>query len=372
MSVFLFQATVECTDGRGGVLTDVLVDSVSRKVTQLVVRTGSSESSARLVPVDRIAESSHDTIRLNSTIYELEQMQLFYEAHYIRDDMGPEAAYMYYSSYHSIQPVDIPIMESQVPAGQRAIHQGMPVDASDGRVGSLAQLVIDPASGAITHFVLRDGPRFNRQEQLVPITAVEQVDDDQTLHLKLTREQIAALPSVPLRRHYDWAPDAPTTIELLVVTFPRQHTAGEAFRTLKKAAQKHAVDLLNAAALVKDADGAFTAKEIHDMGMRGGALVGAVAGGLLALLAGPVGLLAGAATGALTGGGTAALIDMGFPKSFLENIQRTMQPNSSALVVLIEQRGIDAVLKALDQFDGTPVRQTLTPEMVGQLGAAKK
>ena len=43
----------------------------------------------------------------------------------------------------------------------------------------------------------------------MPITAVAQVDDDQTLHLKLTKEQIAALPSVPLRRHYDWAPDHP-------------------------------------------------------------------------------------------------------------------------------------------------------------------
>ena len=97
------------------------------KVTELVVRTGSSELSARLVPVDRVAESSHDTIRLNSTIYELEQMQLFYEAHYIRDDMGPEAAYMYYSSYHSIQPVDIPIMEfasSGGPAGDPSGHAG--------------------------------------------------------------------------------------------------------------------------------------------------------------------------------------------------------------------------------------------------------
>jgi uncharacterized membrane protein len=372
MSVFFTQATVQCTDGRGGVLTDVLVDRVSRKVTQLVVRTGSFEASARLVPIDRVAETSHDTIRLNCTIGELELMPLFYEAHYAREDMGPETAYMYYSPYSSIPPVDIPIMESNIPAGQLAIHPGMRVDASDGRVGSLAELVIDSASGAITHFVLRGGPRFNRQEQLVPLAAVERVDDDETVRLKLTKKQIAALPSVAVRRHYDWTPDAATVIELLVEMFPHRQTAGEALSTLKKAAKEHSVDLLNAAALVKDADGGFTARESHDMGARGGALIGAVAGGLLSLLVGPVGLLAGAAAGALTGGGAAALVDMGFPKSFLESIQQTMQPDSSALVVLVEQSGIDTVLKALDQFDGTPVRQTLTPAMVGQLGAADK
>jgi uncharacterized membrane protein len=90
----------------------------------------------------------------------------------------------------------------------------------------------------------------------------------------------------------------------------------------------------------------------------------------LSVLVPPVGLLGAAAVGALTGGASASLIDMGFPQAYLQQLQNSLQPGSSAVVVLVEQARVDEVLQALARFNGTLLRQPLTPEMVSQLTTA--
>jgi len=368
MSLFPLHAKVECIDGSGGTLTNVIVSPASRKITHIAVRTGQFETSERLVPVERIAETTRDTVKLQCTKSQLAAMQEFNDIHYIQERYPSGHAYpsTYYMPEATIEPYNVPIIEKRIPPGELTITHGMAVHASDGDVGSVEEFIVEPSSGAITHIVLRTGPRKNRQEVVVPVSAVARVAEA-TVELKLTRSQVAALPPVPVKRQYDWSAHEQRALEMVVLTFPNPNQGGEALRALKQVAEARNIELLNAAVLLKHADGKVAARDFHDLGLRRGALFGAVVGGLLSVLVPPVGLLGGAAVGALTGGTSASLIDMGFPKAYLEQLQNSLQPGSSAVVVLVEQARVDEVLQALARFNGTLLRQPLTPEMVNQL-----
>jgi uncharacterized membrane protein len=368
MSLFPLHAKVECTDGAAGTLTNVIISPASRKITHIAVRTGEFETSERLVPINRIAETTHDTVRLQCTKSQLMAMQDFNEVHYIEDRYPRSygSPGMYYMPEATIEPHNIPIIEQRIPPGELSITHGMAVHASDGDVGSVEEFIVEPSSGAITHIVLRTGPRVNRQEVVVPVSGIARVAEA-TVELKLTRSEVAALPPVPVKRQYDWSAQEQRAIEMVVLTFPNPDQGSEALRALKKVAEEHKIELINAAVLLKHPDGKVAAKDFHDLGLRRGALFGAVIGGLLSVLVPPVGLLGAAAAGALAGGASASLIDMGFPKAYLEQLQNSLQPGSSAVVMLIEQERVDEVLLELARFNGTLLRQPLTPEMVDQL-----
>jgi sporulation protein YlmC with PRC-barrel domain len=72
----------------------------------------------------------------------------------------------------------------------------------------------------------------------------------------------------------------------------------------------------------------------------------------------------GAAAGAGTGGMAARLIDLGFPKEFLRDLQDSLEPGSSALVALVEPTWIDRVIKELADPSGRLFRYTLGAAMV--------
>jgi uncharacterized membrane protein len=55
---------------------------------------------------------------------------------------------------------------------------------------------------------------------------------------------------------------------------------------------------------------------------------------------------------------------LGFPKEFLQDVQASMTPRTSALVILIDHIWLDNLAMNLNQFGGEVVRQTLTDTMV--------
>ena len=76
------------------------------------------------------------------------------------------------------------------------------VMASDGPAGHLTAFFVDRASGGINSIVVRLGHWLTKHEQTIPIAAVERIDSG-TLYLALTRDQIATLPVMPMRRRCD-------------------------------------------------------------------------------------------------------------------------------------------------------------------------
>ncbi len=67
MSEIPLRAKVQCTDGLGGESTTLIVDRAKLTVSYVVVREDKGDAE-RLVPVDRVVETTADSIRLNCTL----------------------------------------------------------------------------------------------------------------------------------------------------------------------------------------------------------------------------------------------------------------------------------------------------------------
>lgn len=373
MSEWSVDAKIECADGPCGRCLTLIVDRETRQVTHLVVEDESlpDQPHPRLVPVDRVAEADKDLIRLSCTRDELAQMEPFIQTRYLQKTglrysvlppgetppAGAPAAGVAYSTYE----------EEMVPEGAVAIGPGLNVEATDGHAGTVGELVVDPRTAEITHFVLREGHRWGEKEVTLPLTAVDRVAG-KTVYLRLDRQAIGQLPAIPVRRYHVRREDeVPRRMDLVAVVFDAPEDAGRALQFIDEFRKKGTLKLLNAAVLVKDAAGNVTVKDTRDIDPKKGRLLGAVTGGLIGLVGGPAGALAGALTGAGAGGLAGKKIDLGFSQPFLNGLQQYLQPNTSALVVLVEHGYYEQLSDVIAEEEGVFFHQTLTDKLVEQL-----
>ncbi len=353
-------AEVHCVDGPCGRSSTVIVDPATEKVVYIAVRDTSRAHAEYLVPVDLVTSTTTDSIQLSCTCDELVKMEPFIETEYV------EVWTPYYADelgYSYTGPEMMEVEHQLVPSGTLAVSQGMVVEATDGYVGTVDDLIVDPTSRRVTHFVLSQGHLWGDVDVTLSLSQVDRVEKS-TVFLKLDKESIELMPAVQARRHYSKKEINVLDIELVIVTFDEVDKAVEARRLLK---DKGDIELRNMAVLVKEQDGKPTLKETADADAKQGALFGAVVGGLIGLLGGPAGVVLGAAAGAATGRVTADRIDRGFSDEYLKKVQGALQPGSSALVTLLESKSVDKVTETLADLNGQVVRQQLTDEIVEQL-----
>lgn len=217
MSEININSKVECVDGPCGQCLTLIVDRKTRKITHLVLEdeTLPYKPYERLVPMDQVAETSPELIRLACSRDEIVKMEPFIHTHYIRKT---EFSYSVYQGGDGT-PLDASTVgvsystydEEMVPEGEVAIRPDMEVEASDGQAGTVGELVVDPRTAEVTHFVLREGHLWGKKEVTLPLAAVERVAGD-TVYLKLDKQAIGRLPAIPLRRHHVRQSDeAPTS-----------------------------------------------------------------------------------------------------------------------------------------------------------------
>jgi len=65
-----------------------------------------------------------------------------------------------------------------------------------------------------------------------------------------------------------------------------------------------------------------------------------------------------------------SLIDYGIDDNFIKSLAKTLQPNTSALFVLLRKAQPEKVLKELSRFRGRVLRSSLSPEQEAKLQAA--
>ena len=196
-------AKVECTDGPLGKTTNVIVNPVTKKVTHIVVKDkGLPDNATRIVPFTKVAGATHEQISLNCSKADVAGMPPFIESRLIQESVSGQAyssgeayvsQYVYNNTAYDVLP------EEHVPAGELAICSGMHVAASDGKVGRLDELVLDPESGDITHLLMREGHLWGKKHVAVPASAINYVDAD-IVHLNIDKAAVEAMPSVAVSR----------------------------------------------------------------------------------------------------------------------------------------------------------------------------
>ncbi len=153
-------------------------------------------------------------------------------------------------------------------------------------------------------------------------------------------------------------------VEFTEITFDNRSTADEALKELRQWHRSGVVKVFNAAVLVKDKQGKVSIKETEDVDAQRGGLFRAIVGGLIGLVDGAPGAIVRTVAGADMGGMTARLINFGFPNESLRDLQDSLQPGSSALVLVIEPIRIYGVVEDLAHWGGRLFRYTLKTELV--------
>lgn len=154
---------------------------------------------------------------------------------------------------------------------------------------------------------------------------------------------------------------------LVVIGYNEPHKAEEVRLTLVKLQKDYLIDMEDAVAAVKNADGKIKLHQAVNLTATG-ALSGGFWGSLIGLIfLNPLlGLAAGAAAGAASG----ALSDVGINDKFMKDLAATMTPDSSALFVLVRKSTPDKVLEEMKGTGGTILQTSLSHEDEAKLQAA--
>ena len=203
---FTIGASASCTDGVCGKVTRVVVDPVARTITHLVVEPKHWHGPGRLVPLDLI-DATTGEIRLRCTLAEFEELDPAEETQFLPGipgypGYGPEQVLFmpYYGTGTGMgtgaASVPLTVTYDAVPLDEVEVRRGEHVHATDGHIGRVQGLVIDPGSRHVTHVLLQEGHLWGRKEVAIPIGAVTGVDDG--IRLSITKQQVQDLPPVDI------------------------------------------------------------------------------------------------------------------------------------------------------------------------------
>jgi sporulation protein YlmC with PRC-barrel domain len=207
------QANVQCSDSPCGKSTDVIVNPVTHKVTHFALKDKKlPENPTRLVPIEKVASTTPDQITLKCTRDEVAKMGPFIVTNFIQET-GAGQAYAYGGAYVAPYAYGNPsesqyvvnntgydaVNEEQIPQGELALTAGMKVEASDGKVGKLDELVLDEKSGEITHIQMREGHLWGKKDVAIPIADID-FSDGETVYLKIDKAAVKTLPAVKVKR----------------------------------------------------------------------------------------------------------------------------------------------------------------------------
>jgi sporulation protein YlmC with PRC-barrel domain len=208
---FVIGADVGCSDGPCGSVIRVVVDPVARSVTHLVVEPPEREGLGRLVPLD-LVDTTGTEIRLRCTLEQFEKLgsaedTQFVPGTYGYQDFGPEQVVSW--PYYGLSGTDTVTADAlaggisqtvtydMVPLGEVEVRRDDHVHATDGNIGRVQGLVIEPRSHHVTHVLLQEGHLWGRKEVAIPISAVSKVDDD-GIKLSIAKHQVQDLPPVDI------------------------------------------------------------------------------------------------------------------------------------------------------------------------------
>jgi sporulation protein YlmC with PRC-barrel domain len=214
---FTIGTEARCTDGVCGELSRVVVNPVAAAVTHLVVEPKNRAGLGRLVPID-LVDAASPGLQLNCTLAAFGQLDPAEETQFVPGSTG-------YAAYGPEQVITWPyyglnagaglpggvdlgvagfsptVTYDRVPLGEVEVRRGDPVEATDGSIGHIQGLVVDPVDHQVTHVLLQEGHLWGRKDVAIPIKAVSRVGDGDTIRLTISKQEVQDLPPVDFAQH---------------------------------------------------------------------------------------------------------------------------------------------------------------------------
>jgi len=217
---FIVGSDVACSDGPCGVLSRVVVDPIADAIAYLDVEPKHRRHGGRLVPISLVAGATANEIRLNCSEAEFEALEPAEENEFLPGVGGGQ------SGYDPGQAVSLPYFKlispglgpmgmamagpalsgrpkglgphemtlAKLPLSDVDVSRGEHVEATDGPIGQVKGLVIDPSDHHVTHILLDEGHLWGQKTVAIPIGAVERLGD--VIRLTLSQDEIRDLPAV--------------------------------------------------------------------------------------------------------------------------------------------------------------------------------
>ena len=198
-------------DKISGYVKSVVVDRGTRTVTHLVIEPKGREGLARLVRLDDHVDAQDSTIRLGYTGAEFKNLTAAEDALAEVFDSGPVE--LVSEGWRPADDDDEPVVDGGKISPARAMFRGeidlvpvlLPaeeeeeeyrgdhVHATDGEIGQLRALRIDPSTHQVTHVhvLLKEGLLRRRQDAAIPSGSVSGFAGG--IHLSISRQQVAEL-----------------------------------------------------------------------------------------------------------------------------------------------------------------------------------
>jgi sporulation protein YlmC with PRC-barrel domain len=215
MIPFRIGADASCTDGACGQVSRIIVNPVTREVTHLAVDPKNRHGPGRLVPVD-LVDAKTSQIRLRCSLAEFQTLRPAQETeggpnldptgHGHPGNAPKKVTWAIVDGGVIMQPgargePEAPqqVTVDYVPPGEIEVHRELTVCATDGDIGQIQGLVVDPGGHQVTHVLLQAGHMRGRKDVAIPIGAVTKIGT-LLIHLSLTRRQVKDLPPVHINR----------------------------------------------------------------------------------------------------------------------------------------------------------------------------
>lgn len=190
-------------DGICGELVRVVVDPVAQTLTHLVVAPRHHPGLGRLVPVALVASAEGDQIRLRCNLKRFHELDDAEDIQFLpasTDALGYGSHALAWPFYGLGMPLSGShhdgILADRVPIGDVQVHRGDQVHATDGWIGSVQGLVVDPKDHHVTHVLLREGHPWGRRQVAIPIGAASRIGEE--IRVGLTKQQVEELPTIEL------------------------------------------------------------------------------------------------------------------------------------------------------------------------------
>ena len=140
-------------------------------------------------------------------------------------------------------------------------------------------------------------------------------------------------------------------IQVFIAKFGDEVAAKQSLQDFEAMDREGSIELIDAAVIVRGADGKVRFEETADPSARKWAKRGAIAGGVVGLIF-PPSLIASAIVGGGAGGLWGKIRDKGFKDEDLKAVGEEMEPGTSAIIAVAEDHVIERLQNGLEGITG--------------------